>query len=159
MDSFSPLAYSENKRASIAVVHFLDRKRCFTVDREREREINAFFTHRVARSKPFFVHFVFKNSSRREVAYPLNWKDLQMNNKERTEKPVSWKISIILCIAIISATSVILYYVYSTEPTAENTGALEKSAMLVEVVKVQHGNFRPTISVLAKVEPAIDVIL
>jgi RND family efflux transporter MFP subunit len=49
--------------------------------------------------------------------------------------------------------------IYITEPRAKRGGATKETAMLVDVVTAQQGNFKPIISALGKVEPSQSITL
>jgi RND family efflux transporter MFP subunit len=68
-------------------------------------------------------------------------------------------VTLVVCLAILLGASGVLYVIYKTEPKAEPESAVRRSAMLVEVVKAERGNFRPVISALGTVEAAQDVML
>ena len=81
------------------------------------------------------------------------------NEEDNNDRPINWKISILLCLLIGGGAWATLKYIYSTEPKAQKVGATKKTAMLVEVFETRRGSYHPTISVLGKVEPAIDIML
>jgi RND family efflux transporter MFP subunit len=49
--------------------------------------------------------------------------------------------------------------IFSTEPTATRVAATRQTAMLVDVMEVQQGDYRPTIVGMGTVEPAQDITL
>lgn len=71
----------------------------------------------------------------------------------------SWKLSAILIVAILAAAGGLAFYIFSSEPTAERGGATRKTAMLVEVVEVERGDWRPKIVATGTVQPARDIVL
>lgn len=72
---------------------------------------------------------------------------------------MNWKTTLLICILILLAGGAVTYYIFSTEPTASKGGATKETAMLVEVVPVQRGTYRPTIVATGTVRPAQDIIL
>lgn len=71
----------------------------------------------------------------------------------------SWKWSLPAALILLLAAGGVLWWIYSTEPVAERTGAVRQSAMLVEVVEAEGGDFRPVIRVLGRVEPTRELVL
>ena len=49
-----------------------------------------------------------------------------------------------MCGAVLLAGAVITALIFSTEPTATRVAATKKTAMLVQVTKVNRGTYRPT---------------
>lgn len=62
-----------------------------------------------------------------------------------------WVISLLLCNLIAVGAAGALFVIFSTEPKAQREGASRKTAMLVETLTVQRGEFRPSIKVLGRV--------
>ena len=70
----------------------------------------------------------------------------------------STKILIIcLCILLVGTGATVL--IFLTEPTAKYEGATRETAMLVEVIQVEKGNFYPTVVTTGTVQPAEDITL
>lgn len=70
------------------------------------------------------------------------------------------KLPAITAIGIIIAISAVLVFlIYSTEPTAEREAATKKTDILVDVVQVKLGNYNPRIEGLGTVEAAQDIAL
>ncbi|MEQ8241358.1 MAG: efflux RND transporter periplasmic adaptor subunit [Cyclobacteriaceae bacterium] len=67
--------------------------------------------------------------------------------------------SIIVIVVILVLTAVVTYFIFSTEPVAQQESATKKSAMLVEVISGEQGDFRPTIKATGTVQPARDINL
>lgn len=72
---------------------------------------------------------------------------------------MSWKLSLPLCLVILAAAAGVLVVIFTTEPEAQRSGATRRSAMLVETVGVQRGDFEPVIVALGTVRPAQEVQL
>ena len=68
-------------------------------------------------------------------------------------------ISVICCVLLVGGAGVATYVIYSTEPVAQSEAATRKSAALVEVTRVERGDFRPRLEVLGLVEPARELML
>lgn len=66
---------------------------------------------------------------------------------------------LIICLIILMFGTGATVLIFLTEPTAKREGATKETAMLVEVVKVEKGNFRPTIVTTGTVQPVEDVTL
>ncbi len=60
---------------------------------------------------------------------------------------------------VILVGAVIIFMIFTTEPTAERVAAIKETAMLVEVEKVDYGSFRPEIIAVGTVIPSKDIIL
>ena len=54
---------------------------------------------------------------------------------------------------------VVTALIFLTEPTASRSGAVRETAMLVDVINVEHGTFNPTIRAMGTVEPSQEVTL
>ncbi|GAA5522369.1 efflux RND transporter periplasmic adaptor subunit [Aliifodinibius salicampi] len=72
---------------------------------------------------------------------------------------MDWKKTLLICFIILIAGLALTTLIFSTEPTATQTGATQETAMLVDVTSVQQGNFRPTIKAMGTVEAAQDIML
>ncbi|WP_428387652.1 efflux RND transporter periplasmic adaptor subunit [Mucisphaera sp.] len=68
-------------------------------------------------------------------------------------------ISIVACLILLGTAFGANLLIYSTEPTAERSGATRRSAALVETTTVSRGTYRPRIEVLGTVRPARDILL
>ncbi len=64
-----------------------------------------------------------------------------------------------ICAAILLGGGLLTVLIFTTEPTAERSGATKQTAMLVDVQKVQRGTYRPEIRAMGTVEPARDIVL
>lgn len=72
---------------------------------------------------------------------------------------MSWKKTLLVCSIILIIGGAATTLIFSTEPTAERSGATRQTAMLVDVTSVQKGNFHPTITAMGTVVPSQDIIL
>ncbi|MDT0686036.1 efflux RND transporter periplasmic adaptor subunit [Autumnicola psychrophila] len=66
---------------------------------------------------------------------------------------------LIICLGILLLAVVVTYLIFSTEPTASSEGATKQTAMLVNVVEAEGGDFRPVIEATGMVQPVEDVML
>lgn len=66
---------------------------------------------------------------------------------------------LLICFGILLTGAAITVLIFSTEPTATQSGATKDTAMLVEVVEVERDNFSPTIRAMGTVEASQDVVL
>ena len=64
-----------------------------------------------------------------------------------------------VCAIITLAAMGIIYIIHATEPSAQKSGATRKSAALVEVIYPKRGDYRPDITALGTVEPALEIQL
>ena len=53
----------------------------------------------------------------------------------------------------------VLFFIFNSEPTAQSDGATKKSAMLVDIVTAESGDFRPVILATGTVQAVEDVIV
>jgi RND family efflux transporter MFP subunit len=72
---------------------------------------------------------------------------------------MGWKKTFIVSIAILIAAASIIAVIFSTEPEASRSGATKETAMLVNVVEVEQGNFTPNIKATGTVIPSQDIML
>jgi RND family efflux transporter MFP subunit len=66
---------------------------------------------------------------------------------------------VLLCLIILACGAGTLYYIFTTEPTAERETATRSTPMLVRTTSPVEGTFRPTIEAMGTVEAARDIIL
>lgn len=67
--------------------------------------------------------------------------------------------TVIFSITILLISAVITFFLFLTEPVAEREGATKKTAMLVDVMKVNRDDFTPTVMATGSVQAAKDIIL
>lgn len=72
---------------------------------------------------------------------------------------MSTKKILIICFGILLLAVIVTYFIFSTEPTASSEGATKETAMLIDVVKAEQGDFRPVIEATGTVQPVEDVML
>ena len=72
---------------------------------------------------------------------------------------MSWKQTLLLCLGILLGGGAVTAVIFSTEPTAQRSGATKTTAMLVDVITVQRDTVTPTIQAMGTVEPVQDVVL
>jgi len=68
-------------------------------------------------------------------------------------------VTILACVVLAAVAGGVLYWIFSTEPEAKQGNQTRESAMLVEVVEAERGNFRPRIQALGRVEAAREIQL
>lgn len=66
---------------------------------------------------------------------------------------------LLICAAILLGGGLLTVLIFTTEPTAERSGATRQTAMLVDVQEVERGTYRPEIRAMGTVEPARDIVL
>jgi RND family efflux transporter MFP subunit len=69
------------------------------------------------------------------------------------------RTTVIVCGVVLLAAVGIVTLIFRTEPTAQRSGASRQTAMLVDVVEAERGDFRPEIAAVGTVEPVRDVVL
>jgi RND family efflux transporter MFP subunit len=72
---------------------------------------------------------------------------------------MSKKKTLLICIIILVIAAIITAVVFFTEPTAKRGGATKKTAMLVDVIGVEHGDFQPVIVATGTVQASEDIML
>ena len=72
---------------------------------------------------------------------------------------MSTKTTLLVCLLILIVGGAATAAIFMTEPTAERSGAVRETAMLVDVTGVERGTFTPTIQAAGTVEPSQDVTL
>ncbi len=84
------------------------------------------------------------------------------DSSPRSSQVDSFKITgkrLFTILTILLVTAGTLWLIFSTQPKAVRVGATKKTAMLVEVVEVERGNFHPIIEGLGAVQPSKDILL
>ncbi|MDP0489507.1 MAG: efflux RND transporter periplasmic adaptor subunit [Verrucomicrobiota bacterium JB023] len=80
--------------------------------------------------------------------------------EEKDEKPPKggrWWVTLLVCVALAVGGWVIIKVIDSTEPEAERTQAAKRTAMLVQVIPAEKGNFQPRIEALGEVTASREV--
>ncbi|MFP4598903.1 MAG: efflux RND transporter periplasmic adaptor subunit [Persicimonas sp.] len=78
---------------------------------------------------------------------------------KQDKKSAGWMLSLLISAVIVAVAGGLAALTFTTEPTAEKGGATKKTAMLVEVVDVERGDWRPRIVATGTVEPSQDIVL
>lgn len=78
---------------------------------------------------------------------------------EEDHPTLGWKTSILVSLLVVGAGVGLIYWIYSTQPTAERTDAAKTTAMLVDVTSADTGTYRPRIEVMGTVVPSREVVL
>lgn len=79
--------------------------------------------------------------------------------KNKVKEDMDTKKILLICVGILAIAAIAVYFIFMSEPTAKSEGATRKSAMLVDVVQVERGDFQPVIQSTGTVEPVEDVML
>ena len=69
------------------------------------------------------------------------------------------KKTVLISLGILLVAVVITFVIFNTEPTAQSEAATKKTAMLVDVVEVERGNFTPVFQATGTVQPVEDLML
>lgn len=72
---------------------------------------------------------------------------------------MNWKITLLICIAILLIAVGSVTVIFLTEPVAQRSSAVKETAMLVDVTRVEYGTFRPTIVATGTVRPEREILL
>ncbi|WP_029897950.1 efflux RND transporter periplasmic adaptor subunit [Desulfohalovibrio reitneri] len=70
-----------------------------------------------------------------------------------------WRVTLLACCLVLLAGAGVTVWIFNTEPTASRIEQTRETAMLVEVVRAERGDFRPVVEAMGTVRPARDVIL
>ncbi|MFK7788481.1 MAG: efflux RND transporter periplasmic adaptor subunit, partial [Phycisphaeraceae bacterium] len=68
-------------------------------------------------------------------------------------------VSLFVCLLLVGFAAAALFWIYSSEPTAQIEGATRKSAALVDTLVVQRGTYEPELVVLGNVQPSREIRL
>ena len=82
----------------------------------------------------------------------------EQDRETGSRSPVDVKKTLLICSAIVAAGAVAVAILFATEPEAEREGATKETAMLVDLVEVRRGTFRPTVVATGVVEPERDIL-
>lgn len=69
------------------------------------------------------------------------------------------RTTLLVCLAILLGGGAVTALIFTTEPTAERSGATRETAMLVDVIGVERDTFQPTIEAMGTVEPSQEIVL
>ncbi|HBX64910.1 MAG: efflux transporter periplasmic adaptor subunit [Balneola sp.] len=72
---------------------------------------------------------------------------------------MGWKKTLIISVGILIGAAALIALIFSTEPEASRSGATKQTAMLVNVVEVEQGDFIPSITATGTVIPSQDIVL
>jgi RND family efflux transporter MFP subunit len=72
---------------------------------------------------------------------------------------LNWKTTILVCAVILLLAAAAVTAIFSTEPKAERSSASKQTAMLVDVTRVERGDFRPIIVAMGTVRPEQEIVL
>ncbi|WP_420548772.1 efflux RND transporter periplasmic adaptor subunit [Curvivirga sp.] len=68
-------------------------------------------------------------------------------------------LAFIMILGILAISTVLIFWINSTEPSVEQEDAVKKTAMLIEIEHLKKGDFAPMIQGLGNVQAAQDIIL
>lgn len=72
---------------------------------------------------------------------------------------MSKKKTILISLGVLLAGAAMILLIFNTEPEAQRTGATKETAMLVNTIQVEKGNYTPAISAMGTVMPSQDITL
>jgi multidrug efflux pump subunit AcrA (membrane-fusion protein) len=81
------------------------------------------------------------------------------DSSSETPKSAGLGVTLIVCALLVLAAAGGGWWIYHTQPEAERSTRTRETAMLVEVVEAERGDFRPRISVLGTTEAAREIRL
>jgi RND family efflux transporter MFP subunit len=94
-----------------------------------------------------------------ESSKPADTENEESRENEEPPKAGSAKLTIVICLVLGVLVAGLIWIISSTEPEAQRSTETRETAMLVDVVEVQRGNFRPQISALGRVRPESEIQL
>jgi len=72
---------------------------------------------------------------------------------------MNWKKTLLISVFILLSGGAITALIFSTEPEASRAGATQQTAMLVDVIEINRGNYTPNIEAMGTVMASQDIIL
>ena len=72
---------------------------------------------------------------------------------------MNWKKTLIISLSILIAAVLVIYLIFMTEPKAKREGATRETAMLVDVIPAERGDYYPELVVMGTVRPSQDIVL
>jgi len=85
--------------------------------------------------------------------------DSRVDGRRIDGRRIGWKLTVVICLVVVSLGVAGVMLIFSTEPTATRGGATKETAMLVDVIPVTRGSYHPEIVAMGTVTPAQDIIL
>ena len=85
-----------------------------------------------------------------------------MSQSGQPRTPRRWLnilLNIVLSVIILAGSAAVVWFIYSTEPTAQKVKTKRKSSALVETVTAKRATFSPQLGVLGTVEPVQDIVV
>ena len=70
-----------------------------------------------------------------------------------------WKKTLLISLLILGAALALTFLIFRTEPTAEKVDATKETAMLVDVVTAERGDYTPTLIATGTVQAAQDIMI
>jgi RND family efflux transporter MFP subunit len=78
---------------------------------------------------------------------------------DREAGAISLRATLLLCAVLVLMGAAALMLIFNTEPEVQRESAVREKAMLVDVISVEAGTFRPVIEAMGTVRPAREVTL
>ena len=78
---------------------------------------------------------------------------------DREAGAISLRATLLLCAVLVLMGAAALMLIFNTEPEVQRESAVRETAMLVDVISVEAGTFRPVIEAMGTVRPAREVTL
>lgn len=75
------------------------------------------------------------------------------------DRRMNIRASLLACIGLVAVGAAVVFWIFSTEPTAQREEAVRESAMLVDLARAESGTFRPVIEATGTVGPSRDVVV
>ena len=73
---------------------------------------------------------------------------------DREAGAISLRATLLLCAVLVLMGAAALMLIFNTEPEVQRESAVRETAMLVDVISVEAGTFRPVIEAMGTVRPA-----
>ena len=72
---------------------------------------------------------------------------------------MNWKATLVICLLILVFAMGIIAVIFQTEPTAQRSSASKRTAMLVDVTRLERGTYRPEIKAMGTVRAEREIEL
>ena len=72
---------------------------------------------------------------------------------------MNWKTTLVVCLLILAIAAGVTTVIFQTEPTAQRSSASKRTAMLVDVVRLERGSYRPEITAMGTVRAEKEIVL
>jgi len=83
----------------------------------------------------------------------------QEQEQQEPGKGAGWKTTLLVCVFVLLIGAGLIWLIFSTEPEPERVASTRTTAMPVEVIRAEQGDFQPVIEVMGTVRAVRDISL